>query len=388
MKLVLCIDRDDDLGSKAHLPGPIIGRADNLNAALQLGLTDPEDSDINAIFEGIHVYDDLKSQGIDAQIASISGDTNVGLKSDQILSQQLDLVLKEVKATSVIIVSDGAEDEFILPIVQSRIKLDGVKRVVIRQSESLESTYYTIKKLFEDPKIANAIFIPVGLILLLFAIFSVAQHPEYALIVISAVIGVYLLFRGLGLDDVLVGVAQSVKSSFYGGSISFVTYIVAIALAIIATAQGIITTLGLGVAAYGGVLAAAAFINTTAWWYVAAAVIASIGRVIDAYLNDAKNVWRYLEIPFFIFSTGLILWSASILILALGGKPVPVLNPTDVLIIQTSRSIPIVTGFQLLMFSIAGAIVVALAGIGISSLVKRGQQPSLEQPSLSSLSDK
>ncbi|MGA3199328.1 MAG: DUF373 family protein [Halobacteriota archaeon] len=388
MKLVLCIDRDDDLGSKAHLPGPIIGRADNMNAALQLGLTDPEDSDINAIFEGIRVYDDLKSQGIDAQIASISGNTDVGLKSDQILSQQLDLVLKEVKATSVIIVSDGAEDEFILPIVQSRIKLDGVKRVVIRQSESLESTYYTIKKLFEDPKIANAIFIPVGLILLLFAIFSLAQHPEYALIVISAVIGVYLLFRGLGLDDVLVGVAQSVKSSFYGGSISFVTYIVAIALAIIATAQGIITTLGLGVAAYGGVLAAAAFINTTAWWYVAAAVIASIGRVIDAYLNDAKNVWRYLEIPFFIFSTGLILWSASILILALGGKPVPVLNPTDVLIIQTSRSIPIVTGFQLLMFSIAGAIVVALAGIGISSLVKRGQQPSLEQPSLSSLSDK
>jgi len=388
MKLVLCIDRDDDLGSKAHLPGPIIGRADNMNAALQLGLTDPEDSDVNAIFEGIRVYDDLKSQGIDAQIASISGNTDVGLKSDQILSQQLDLVLKEVKATSVIIVSDGAEDEFILPIVQSRIQLDGVKRVVIRQSESLESTYYTIKKLFEDPKIANAIFIPVGLILLLFAIFSLAQHPEYALIVISAVIGVYLLFRGLGLDDVLVGVAQSVKSSFFGGSISFVTYIVAIALAIIATAQGIITTLGLGVATYGGVLAAAVFINTTAWWYVAAAVIASIGRVIDAFLNDAKNVWRYLEIPFFIFSAGLILWGASILILALGGKPVPVLSPTDVLIIQTSRSIEIITGFQLLMFCIAGAIVVALIGIGISSLIKRGQQPSLEQHSVPSLSDK
>jgi uncharacterized membrane protein len=121
---------------------------------------------------------------------------------------------------------------------------------------------------------------------------------------------------------------------------------------------------------------------------VAAAVIASIGRVIDAYLNDAKNVWRYLEIPFFIFSTGLILWSASILILALGGKPVPVLNPTDILIIQTSRSIQIVTAFQLLMFSIAGAIVVALTGIGISSLVKRGQQPSLEQHSVPSLSDK
>ncbi|HYB59669.1 MAG TPA: hypothetical protein VEB88_05430, partial [Candidatus Acidoferrales bacterium] len=90
----------------------------------------------------------------------------------------------------------------------------------------------------------------------------------------------------------------------------------------------------------------------------------------------------------FIFSTGLILWSASILILALGGKPVPVLNPADILIIQTSRSIQIITAFQLLMFSVAGAIVVALTGIGISSLVKRGQQPSLEQHSIPILSDK
>ncbi|HYA33825.1 MAG TPA: DUF373 family protein [Candidatus Bathyarchaeia archaeon] len=388
MKLVLCIDRDDDLGSKAHLPGPIIGRADNINAALQLGLTDPEDSDINAIFEGVRVYDELKAQGTQVQIASISGNTDVGLKSDQILSQQLDLVLNEVNANSVIIVSDGAEDEFILPIVQSRIKLDGVKRVVIRQSESLESTYYTIKKLFEDPKIANTIFIPVGLILLLFAIFSLAQHPEGALIVISAFIGVFLLFRGLGLDDVLVGIAQSVKSSFYGGSISFVTYVVAIALAVIGTAQGILTTLSLDVATYGGVLIAVVFINTAAWWFVAAGVITSVGRVIDAYLNDPQHVWRYVEFPFFIFSTGLILWSASILILALGGKPVPVLNPSDVLVIQTSRSIEIVTAFQLLMFSVAGAILIALTGIAISSLVRRGQQPSLEQPGVTSLSDK
>jgi putative membrane protein len=377
MKLVLCIDRDNDLGSKAHLQGPIVGRDANVNAALKLGLSDPEDSDVNAIFEGIRVYDGLKAQGADVELASISGNEDVGLKSDQILAEQLDDVLKKVNATSVIIVSDGAEDEFILPIVQSRIKLDGVKRVVIRQSESLESTYYTIKKLFEDPKIASTIFIPLGLILLLFAIFSFVQHPEGALIVISAFIGVFLLFRGLGLDDVLEGIAQSVKSSFYGGNISFVTYMVAIALGIIGVAQGIITTVSLDVSIYGGVYVAAVFINTATWWFVAALIIATIGRIIDAYLNDVKHVWRYVEYPFFIFATGLILWSASILILALGGKPVPVLNPGDILILQTSRSIAITTGFQLLMFSVAGAIVVALTGIGISSLVRRGQESTV-----------
>jgi putative membrane protein len=388
MKLVLCIDRDNDLGAKAHLQCPIIGREDNVNAALQLGLIDPEDSDVNAIFEGIRVYDDLKSEGIDAEIASIAGNEDVGLKSDQNLAKQLDFVLKKVNATSVVIVSDGAEDEFILPIVESRIQIDGVKRVVIRQSESLESTYYTIKKLFEDPKIANYFFIPVGLTLILFAIFSFARQPEGALIVISAFIGIYLLFRGFGLDEPLEGIVRSVKSSFYGGNISFVTYMVALALGIIGTAQGIITTLSLDFSSYGGVLIAAVFINTAVWWFVAAAVIAIIGRIIDAYLNDTKHAWRRVEIPFFIFSTGLILWSASILILALGGKPIPVLNPADVLITQTSRSIEIVTGFQLLLFSVAGAIIIALTGIAISSLIKRGQEPPVAQLSSTSASDK
>lgn len=388
MKLVLCIDRDNDLGSKAHLQCPIVGREDNVNAALQLGLIDPEDSDVNAIFEGIRVYDDLKSEGVDAEIASIAGSEDVGLKSDQILAKQLDFVLKKVNATSVVIVSDGAEDEFILPIVESRIQIDGVKRVVIRQSESLESTYYTIKKLFEDPKIANYFFIPVGLTLILFAIFSFARQPEGALIVISAFIGIYLLFRGFGLDEPLEGIVRSVKSSFYGGNISFVTYMVALALGIIGIAQGIITTLSLDFSSYGGVLAAAVFINTAVWWFVAAGVIAIIGRIIDAYLNDTKHAWRRVEIPFFIFSTGLILWSASILILALGGKPIPVLNPADVLITQTSRSIEIVTGFQLLLFSVAGAIIIALTGIAISSLIKRGQEPPIAQQSSPSSSEK
>lgn len=388
MKLVLCIDRDNDLGSKAHLQCPIIGREANVNAALQLGLIDPEDSDVNAIFEGIRVYDDLKAEGNEAEIASIAGSEDVGLKSDQILAKQLDHVLSKVNATSVIIVSDGAEDEYILPIVQSRIQIDGVKRVVIRQSESLESTYYTIKKLFEDPKIANYFFIPLGLTLILFAIFSFARQPEGALIVISAFIGIYLLFRGFGLDEPLEGTFRSVKSSFYGGNISFVTYMVALALGIIGTAQGVITTLSLDFSSYGGVLTAAVFINTAVWWFVAAGVIAIIGRIIDAYLNDPKHAWRRVEIPFFIFSTGLMLWSASILILALGDKPIPVLNPADVLITQTSRSIEIVTGFQLLLFSVAGAIIIALTGIAISSLIKRGQEPPIAQRSSPSPSDK
>ena len=56
-KLVLCVDRDDDMGEKAHVISPVIGRQENLNAAVALALVDPEDSDVNTTLAGIKIYD-------------------------------------------------------------------------------------------------------------------------------------------------------------------------------------------------------------------------------------------------------------------------------------------------------------------------------------------
>ncbi len=65
--------------------------------------------------------------------------------------------------------SDGAEDESIVPIIQSRVKIDSVRRVVVKQSEHLESTFYVIKRLFEDPKVFShvlatlrSLFVPLS----------------------------------------------------------------------------------------------------------------------------------------------------------------------------------------------------------------------------------
>ena len=48
--LVLCIDRDDDIGSKGGIETPIVGRDACINAGTRLALEDPEDADSNAIF--------------------------------------------------------------------------------------------------------------------------------------------------------------------------------------------------------------------------------------------------------------------------------------------------------------------------------------------------
>ena len=114
--LVLCIDRDNDLGRKGGVISPVVGRQANIDAALKLGMADPEDSDVNTIFGGIKVLDELVLAGKTVEIASLAGDLKVGLISDSKLAAQLEMLLERLHPDGVIVVSDGAEDEAILQL--------------------------------------------------------------------------------------------------------------------------------------------------------------------------------------------------------------------------------------------------------------------------------
>ena len=80
--LVLTIDRDNDLGVKSGIRGPVVGRKSCLTAALRLGIADPEESDTNAILGALHHHDRL-AEGAGAsdevQIAILTGDVRVCL---------------------------------------------------------------------------------------------------------------------------------------------------------------------------------------------------------------------------------------------------------------------------------------------------------------------
>ena len=120
--IIINIDRDDDFGRKAKVKSPIIGIENNIEAANKLGRVDPEDSDLNAIFLAISTYDKLKKEKNDVDVATLCGDIHVGIVSDQKLKDQLEIVIKETQATEAILLSDGAEDEYILPVIQWQLK--------------------------------------------------------------------------------------------------------------------------------------------------------------------------------------------------------------------------------------------------------------------------
>ena len=140
--LVLVVDRDDDFGVKGKVNTPVIGVQNCLDAATAFGIADPEDSDLNALYAAVSVCLEIQEDGHEADVALICGDEKVGHRSDLALVSQLEEVLEEIEPDSVVLVGDGAEDEYIYPIISSRAHVDSVRKVYVKQAPGLEGMFY------------------------------------------------------------------------------------------------------------------------------------------------------------------------------------------------------------------------------------------------------
>ena len=230
--LVLSVDRDDDFGKKAGLNSPFIGREENANAVMALGLKDAEDSDLNTVMAALGIYDEMLKKGEDVEIATICGDTKVGYESDLVLTTQLENVLEVVKPDRVILVSDGAEDEFIYPIVFSRVKVDSVRRVWVKQAPTVEGTYYIIMKMLTDDKMRKRIFPPIGLILAVLGFFNILpqlmdlinQDADIGIVssmslgMIALLLGLYMIFYAYRVAERLNNALRNTATAVKDGS--------------------------------------------------------------------------------------------------------------------------------------------------------------------------
>ncbi|MDR3283477.1 MAG: DUF373 family protein [Candidatus Methanoplasma sp.] len=169
--LVLVVDRDDDFGVKGRVETPVVGVERCSIAATALGIADPEDSDVNALYAAINIYLDMKSENLgEVEVALICGNEKVGHRSDAAIVDELETVLGDVSPDRVVLVGDGAEDEYIYPIVSSRVPIDSVKRVYVKQAPGLEGTVYIISKMLEDPAKRKRFLVPLGWVLILISL--------------------------------------------------------------------------------------------------------------------------------------------------------------------------------------------------------------------------
>ena len=321
--LVLSVDRDDDIGWKAKVESPVIGRAACLKAANTLALADPEDSDVNAIFSAVKIYDELTEKGEETAIAVIAGNHLHMIEGDRRIATSLEQVIKETQATNCILVTDGAEDEYVIPIIQSKIPVSSIRRVIVNQMPNLEGTYYILKKFLDDPKISRMIFIPLGLAMLLYAMAYLFDVPGIATIIVIGVIGSYMLYKGFGFDEIVHSIIDTLRISLSRGRFSFVTYTTTILLIIIGFTKGFINVLQFYSTdgSLGLLLYLMTFIYGSIEWFILAGLVTSIGLIIDVYANEREGLGKVIVFPFFVIALGFILYGASLFIISVSGVP-------------------------------------------------------------------
>jgi putative membrane protein len=320
MLLVLCVDLDDDLGRKTDFDTPVIGRDEVEAAAVALATADPEDSDVNVMFEGVHLYDRIQADE-SVEVAVVTGNEGGDISANREVGEEVDTVLASISTSeeiTTVIVTDGAQDESVVPVIRSRIPVDGVRRVVVRQAQDLESMYYTIKQVLNDPETRGTILVPLGILLLIYPLALAADRlgmPGGAVFGgTSALLGLYVLFRGLGLERLVDRVAETTRTSLYAGRVTLITYVVAAALLIIGGVSGV-ETLDAVKADYGGnelgaLRVLASLIYGAVVWFSAAGITSSLGQITDEYLADQFR-WRYLNAPFYVLAIGGVLRAVS-----------------------------------------------------------------------------
>lgn len=223
--LVVSVDRDNDLGRKTGIDGPVIGEKANLEAAKQLALADPGESDANCIFAALKKLKEAKEAFKEVEIITLTGRGKSGFYSDQRINEQLDLLEKKFKIKGFVLVSDGAEDDQVIPILQSRAKILSKETLIVKQAREVESIYFTIKETLMDPYFARVIFGIPGIILLGYAVTLVLEMETLFLQGISFVIGAYLLMKGFGIETKLMKMSAHVSETFSLERISFPFYI-------------------------------------------------------------------------------------------------------------------------------------------------------------------
>jgi putative membrane protein len=321
--LVLSVDRDDDIGWKAKIESPAIGRAACLAAANTLALADPEDSDINAIFSAVKIYDELVAKGEEAAIAVVAGNHLHMIDGDRRIAASLEQVIKETKVSNCILVTDGAEDEYVIPIIQSQIPVSSIRRVIVNQMPNLEGTYYILKKFLDDPKVARLVFIPLGLAMLLYAIAYLLDYPGVATIIVVGVIGAFLLYKGFGFDEIVHSIIDALRVSLSRGRFSFITYTATILLIVIGFTNGFINVLKFYSTdnSMGLLLYLMTFIFGAIEWLVIAGLVTSVGIIVDVYQNEREALGKVIVFPFFVVAIGFILYAASVYIISVSGLP-------------------------------------------------------------------
>jgi len=216
--LIICIDRDNDVGEKANIATPVVGRDACLEAAQRLALEDPEDADSNSIFSAIKTYEDLISKGYQAQVITVAGLKARDVHADEKIALEIRSVLEKFSANGAVIVSDGEDDESVIPLVQNILPVISVQRVVMKVSRTVEYSYAVfgkyLKMIAYDSKYSKFFLGVPGILLLIGGIAAIVGYTNEIFAVLVSVLGGAFLIRAFDIDKAWSSWTKPTPSGF------------------------------------------------------------------------------------------------------------------------------------------------------------------------------
>jgi len=358
--LVVCLHRGADLG----VDSPVVGREAVESLVTTLGVEDPEDSRVNCLLEGLRVAGDVD----DAIVAfvSVAGES---VATDREVARQVEALVEDHDPDSAVVVVDSAEDERMVPIIESRVTVDAVDRVVVRQARDIESTYYLLKQFLADEQLRKTVLIPLGATLLAVPILLyVAESPTVAVGAIAAAAGLFLLYKGLGIDTYVGRIPSGTRDALYSGQVSLVTYVVAVGLALVGLFAGAIGVSGMESEGLGEFILAMRFAYHSIPWVTAAALAAAMGRLIDELIREDELGSAYVNLPFVAIAVGLAIRGFSVYFLERSGVFEEVSIPATEVGPVSVDGLLLASGSHLALFVLA-SILVSLVGVRVAAYV-------------------
>jgi len=340
--LVLIIDVDNDIGMATKTKTPIAGEENVRRLAFSFAMERPEDSDVNVVFAGLQLYYKLKEEGRDVEIAVIGGDARDYVRASLMINDQVKHLKEKLGVGEAIIVTDSPVDEVMLPVVQSHLKIAGVKRVIVEQWRGVEVTYTLIaryiKKALTEPRFSRTFLGVPGAILLLVGLLKLTGYLDYAVAMAGILMGGVMVVRGFGLEDKLYEYWGSSPIMFIASLLATVLLIAGVGLIANSIREHGLSLYGLG----DGISAAAPLLGLAAFSVL-------VGKSVIKLLSRDIKVWHDIVgmVLAIVFAVSFSRLGEALLSLPEGASS------------QLLKSVLIESGFVQLM----------LAGIGLSAVL-------------------
>ena len=126
--------------------------------------------------------------------------------------------LHKYKADAAVLVSDGEDDETVIPIIQAMIPVISIQRIIIKHSRSVEYSYAVlgryIKMLVYDPRYSKFFLGVPGALLVASGLATVFGLTREAIALALSILGGAFIIRAFDIDKALVSLGRPTPTAF------------------------------------------------------------------------------------------------------------------------------------------------------------------------------